>query len=339
VLDLRALTLPIVGAPMAGGPSTPALAAAVSSAGGLGFLAAGYRSAKAVADDIAAVRRETSAPFGVNLFVVPRFEPDAAALAAYRRALESEAARLDVELGVARWDDDDWQAKLEVMYDERPDVVSFTFGCPDNDVLRQLSASGIVSVVTVTTLIEARVAVDRGAAALSIQGSDGGGHRGTWDQLATPDTTPLPELVREIAGVVEAPLFAGGGIHDWQGVQALLEVGAVAAQIGTAFLLCDEAGTNPTHRAALTGSPTRNTRLTRAYTGRWARGLENRFMLEHPDAPAGYPHVHHLTAPLRAAAIACGDQDVAHLWAGRAHARTRAGSAAQLTGDLAPAVR
>jgi nitronate monooxygenase len=336
VMDLRDLPLPVIGAPMAGGPSTAALAAAVSDAGGLGFLAAGYKNADAVATEVAALRATSTAPFGVNLFVVEPYQPDLAKVDAYRRTLEPEAARFDVELGEARWDDDHWHAKIDLVLDLRPDVVSFTFGCPSAEVLRQLARCGVLSMVTVTSVAEARVAVDRGAASLSVQGPDAGGHRGTWDLEASPDTTPLLDLVSAVLAVVEVPVAAGGGIHDGAGVESLREAGAAAAQVGTAYLLAEEAGTNSTHRAALEDSTFAETAVTRAYTGRWARGLANRFIAAHADAPAGYPHLHHLTSPLRQAAAAAGDAEVAHMWAGTGHAHTRAASAADITRSLAP---
>lgn len=336
MLDMRDLAVPVIGAPMAGGPSTPALAAAVSDAGGLGFLAAGYKTVDQVATEVTAVQAATSAPFGVNLFVVTPYEPDADALATYRRSLEPEAARVGASLGEPRWDDDHWQAKLDLVIDLRPDAVSFTFGCPSSDVLRQLAALDILSSVTVTSVDEAREAVARGAASLSVQGPDAGGHRGTWDLEAQPDQTPLLDLVSAVAAAVDVPVVAGGGVSDAAGVASVLARGALAAQVGTAYLLADEAGTNPVHRAALSDRALTTTTVTRAYTGRWARGLTNRFIAEHTDAPAGYPHLHHLTAPLRAAAIAAGDAHVAHLWAGTGFADTRPGSTAEITRSLAP---
>jgi nitronate monooxygenase len=336
VFDVRELTLPVVGAPMAGGPSTPALAAAVSEVGGLGFLAAGYKAADAVAAEVDAVRATTTAPFGVNLFVIEPYEPDAVSLDAYRRSLEQEAARHGTRLGEARWEDDDWQAKLDLVLDMRPDVVSFTFGCPRHETLRQLDGRGVLTAVTVTSVAEARVAAARGAASLCVQGPDAGGHRGTWDLEAKPDTTPLDDLLAEVCAVVDVPVVAGGGIADSDGVKSVLDKGAVAAQVGTAYLLADEAGTSPTHRAALVDPTFTETAVTRAYTGRWARGLANRFMGDHKDAPAGYPHLHHLTSPLRKAAVATGDVQVAHLWAGTGHAHASAGSAQHITQSLAP---
>lgn len=336
MLDLRALDAPVIGAPLAGGPSTPGLAAAVSRAGGLGFLAAGYKTADKVAAEVGAVRAASSGPIGLNLFVVSPYEADADAVDAYRRSLAADAARFGVELGEPRWDDDDWHAKVELVLDVRPDVVSFTFGCPGPDLLQRLAQLDVLTSVTVTSVAEAREAVARGAASLVVQGPEAGGHRGTWDLGAEPGEAPLLELVDEVRAAVDVPLVAGGGIMTAADVASVRARGAVAAQAGTAYLLADEAGTNPLHRSALTDPALAGTRLTRAYTGRWARGLANRFMAEHADAPAGYPQLHHLTAPLRAAAIAEGDPQVAHLWAGTGHPQVRRAPAAEITRSLTP---
>lgn len=332
MLDLRDLAVPVLAAPMAGGPSTPALVEAVGGAGGLGFLAAGYLGLEAVAAQVAA----TSAPYGLNLFVVGPVDADDTAIAAYARSLTAEADRLGVELGAARWDDDHWAAKIELVHDLRPDVVSFTFGCPSAEVLRSLAGVGVLTSVTVTSVAEARAAADRGAATLTVQGPEAGGHRGTWDADATPGVTPLAELVGAVGSAVDLPLVAAGGLADAADVRAALDLGAVAAQAGTAYLLAEEAGTNPTHRAALTDTALVETALTRSFTGRWARGLRNRFMDDHPDAPAAYPHLHHLTAPLRRAAVAAGDAQIAHLWAGTSYAAAGAFPAAAITRALAP---
>ena len=321
---------------MAGGASTPALAAAVTEAGGLGYVAAGYKTAAAVADELAAVRAATSGPLALNVFIVERHEPIKEELDAYRAALEPEAKRLGATLGEPTWDDDGRRAKLELVLDERPDLVSFTFGCPEAEVLSRLADAGVHTAVTVTTADEAREAVVRGAQSLVVQGPDAGAHRGTWDLLAEPSTQPLPELIRDVRAAVDVPLVAGGAVMDAADVEAVLGAGAVAALCGTAYLLADEAGTNPLHRKALTDPAFEVTELTRAYTGRWARGLANRFIAEHRDAPAAYPQLHHLTAPLRKAAVAAGDAQVAHLWAGTGHALARPGPAAEITRSLTP---
>ena len=332
---MRDLDRPVIGAPMAGGPSTPGLAAAVSDAGALGFLAGGYKSTERLAADVDAVRAATSAPFGLNLFVVEPYEVDPVVLDAYLCSLEPEAARLGIELGKPRWDDDDWQAKLELVLDVRPDVVSFTFGCPRPDVLRLLAELDVLTTVTVTSVDEAQEAVAKGAASLAVQGPDAGGHRGQWDQTAAPDRTSLLELVSAVVATANVQVVAGGGVADAADVAAVVGHGAVAAQVGTAYLLAEEAGTNPVHRAALTDPAFVQTDVTRAYTGRWARGLANRFMAEHADAPAGFPALHHLTAPLRAAAVAAGDGQVALMLAGSRHAEARTAPAAEITRSLA----
>lgn len=336
MFDLRELALPVICAPMAGGPTTPALAAAVSTAGGLGFLAGGYLTADRLSSDIAAVRETTSAPFGVNLFVVERNDPDPRLIDGYRRSLEPEAERLGVELGEPRWDDDHWQAKLDLLLDARPDLVSFTFGCPGPDVLRRLTEAGIHSCVTVTSVPEALEAMTRGAASLCVQGPLAGGHRGTWSATAAPNPAPLSELLPAVVDAVAIPVIAAGGLAIADDIARCLASGAVASQAGSAFLRADEAGTNSVHRAALTDPGFHRTELTRAYTGRWARGLANRFIAEHVDAPAGYPQLHHLTVPLRRAAVAAGDPQTAQMWAGAARSAALAAPAAEITGSLTP---
>jgi nitronate monooxygenase len=315
--SLSELEHPIVQAPLGGGPSTPALAAAVSEAGGLGFLAAGYRTPDAVREDLAEVRRLASRPFGLNIFVPGSASADTAALKGYADALRDEAERLGVELGEPHYDDDGFEDKLALARDERVPVVAFTFGCPHTAVLSSLQEAGCAVWVTVTTPDEAVAAASAGADALVVQGVEAGGHRGSFDPAA-PGDIGLLGLLQLVRAVTDLPLVATGGIATGRGVAAVLAGGAAAAQLGTAFMLTPEAATSRAHREALRGAT--RTALTRAFTGRSARGIENRFMREHEhEAPLGYPEVHHLTAPLRAAAREAGDADAFHLWAGQAH--------------------
>lgn len=325
---------------MAGGPSTPALVAAVSEAGGLGFLAAGYRSAQQLAADIAATRARTTSPFGVNVFVPSAAMVDgvdgvdADAVAAYRRSLEPEAERLGVELGEPRDDDDDWKAKLELLAGSPVPVVSFTFGCPDPAVVADLHRGGSAVLVTVTTPAEARAAAEAGADGLVAQGVEAGGHRGGFTDIDGVGDYGLLALLRLLAGEVEVPLVAAGGIADGAGIAAVLAAGASAAQLGTAFLRCPEAGTNAIHRAALAGIG--DTTLTRAFTGRRARAITNRFVTEHGRAaPSAYPHISHVTAPLRAAARQADDAATLHLWAGQTYPLTAELPAGRLVARLA----
>ena len=302
------LAHPIVQAPMGGGPSTPALAAAVAEAGGLGFLAAGYKTVDAVRADIDALRELTDRPFGVNLFAPPGPAEDVRAFAG---ELAGEAERYGAPVGEPRHDDDGWDAKLDLMAELEVPVVSFTFGCPSPDVLARFPEAW----VTVTKPDEARTAAAAGATALVVQGVEAGGHRGGFDDAA-PGEIGLLALLQTIE--VEVPLVATGGIATGRGVAAALAAGARAVALGTAFMLCPEAGTAPAHRAAIAAPG--ETALTRAFTGRLARGIVNRWMREHEaTAPSAYPDVHHLTAKIRAAAREQGDADGFHLWAGQAH--------------------
>jgi nitronate monooxygenase len=335
---LDRLQHPIVLAPLGGGPSTPALAAAVSDAGGLGFLAAGYRTGEATREAIRDLRALTPAPFGVNLFVPTDAEVDEAALAAYLERLEAEARRYGAEVGAPRLDDDDWEAKLAVMREERVSVVSFTFGCPATGVIRSLQGAGAEVWITVTDPSEARRARDAGADALVLQGVEAGGHRGGWDDRDDAEDLGVLALLRLVRRDVDLPLVATGGIGDGAAVAAVLAAGAAAAQIGTAFMLAPEAGTHPAQRAALAGDGP--TALTRAFTGRRARGLRNRFLVEHSGhATTAYPQIHHATAPLRAAARARDDPDGFNLWAGQAHRLSRALPAGAIVRMLAEDAR
>ncbi|CCH28786.1 nitronate monooxygenase [Actinosynnema sp. NPDC047251] len=326
---LDRLEVPVIAAPMAGGASTPELVAEVGRAGGLGFLAAGYLTAAALADQVAATSAAAGDRFGVNLFVPgPKSTVD---LRAYRERVRAQSP---AEPGEPRWDDDDYAAKLELVMALRVPVVSFTFGLPDAHDVARLHAAGTTVVVTVTTPAEARQAAQVGADALCVQGCDAGGHRGTFaDDGVSPGGGELFGVLaalRLVRARVDLPLIATGGLVHGADVAAVLAAGAVAAQLGTAFLACPEAGTNPVHRAALADG-TRRTALTRAFSGRPARGLVNRFLTENsPAAPAAYPQVHHLTKPVRAT----GDPELMSLWAGQTYALVRPAPAAEVVARL-----
>jgi nitronate monooxygenase len=330
--SLESLRLPIVQAPLAGGPSTPALAAAVAEAGGLGFLAAGYKTADAVRADIAALRELTDLPFGVNLFAPPAPVHDAEAVERFAGELRGEAERYGAALGEPRHDDDGWAAKLAGVAELAVPVVSFTFGCPGAGDVQDLHRAGAAVWVTVTTPAEAVVAAAAGADALVVQGAEAGGHRGSFDDAA-PGAIGLLALLQLVAAVVDLPLVATGGIATGRAVAGVLAAGASAAALGTAFMLCPEAATSPAHREAIAGDG--DTALTRAFTGRTARGIVNRWLREHSaGAPSAYPDVHYLTAAVRAAARSQRDADGFHLWAGQAHALAEPVPAGELVARL-----
>jgi nitronate monooxygenase len=292
--------LPIVQAPMPGGPSTPVLTAAVSDAGGFGFVAAGYLSAQGLREAIARTRTLTGAPFGVNLFV-PSASGDPAQVADYAEALKPEAERLGVSLGEARWEDDAYDAKLGVVESTHVHLVSFTFGCPASEIVDRLHRADIQVAVTVTSVLEAELAADAGTDLLIVQGTEAGGRQGSFTDLSG-NYRPLLTLLEEIRETTVVPMIGTGGVMTGRDAAAVLGAGAVAVQLGTALLCTPEAGTSALYREALLSGRYPETILTRAYSGRFARGLANRFALEHDgQAPQAYPEIHHLTRPLRAA--------------------------------------
>jgi nitronate monooxygenase len=309
---------PVVLAPLAGGPSTPELAAAVANAGGLGFVAGGYLTPDELEARLRRARELTDGPLGVNLFVLRERPVDEDALAAYAAALEREG----YELGEPRFDDDWLEEKIEVALAADVQAISTTFGPPPPE-LRERARVPVWA--TVASPADAGVDAD----VLVVQGNEAGGHRGAFDDAEESDL-PLLELLEALRG--DRPLVATGGIADAAAARRALDAGAVAVQAGTAFLLCPEAGTSDVHRRAVERGG--ETAITRAFTGRRARGIVNAFMRDHDDAPSAYPHVHHLTAPMRAAARAAGDGERVNLWAGTQHAKARAVPAAEVVASL-----
>ncbi|MGA6209111.1 NAD(P)H-dependent flavin oxidoreductase [Nocardia testacea] len=311
------LAVPIVAAPMAGGPSTPELVVGVAEAGGLGFLAAGYKPPGTVAEQIRQVRARTDAAFGVNLFVPQRASYDAAAVERYRDRLGETARRYGLEVPAVRESDDDrFDEKVELVVEARVPVVSLTFGLPPEDVIRRLQDAGSAVVATVTGPDEARAAVEVGVDALCVQGPEGGGHRGTFRVEDEPGTVSLLDLLDEITAWCPLPVIAAGGISDGARIVEALAHGAVAVQLGTAFLRSAESGAKTAHKDALADPRFDRTVVTRVFSGRPARGLANGFIAEYGTAPAAYPQIHHLTSPIRAAAAERDGADDMALWAG-----------------------
>ncbi|WKK21990.1 nitronate monooxygenase [Streptomyces olivoreticuli] len=335
------LRLPIVQAPMAGGASTPALAAAVSGTGALGSLAAGYKTPAAMYEEIKQLRARTAEPFGVNLFMPQPPAADPAAVEVYAEQLAGEATWYETPLGDwCQGSDDAYDAKLAILLDDPVPLVSFTFGCPSAAALEALAEAGTVTVVTVTSAAEARAAELAGADAVCVQGVEAGGHQGTHRDDPHLDGAGagvgLLALLAEVREAVRIPMIAAGGLMRGAQIAAVLAAGASAAQLGTAFLVCPESGAHAVHKQALTDPLFVGTELTRAFSGRPARGLVNRFLREHgPYAPAAYPQVHYLTAGLRKAAAAAGDPQGMNLWAGQGHRLARELPAARLVEVLA----
>jgi nitronate monooxygenase len=331
--------LPVWVAPMAGGPSTASLVATAAQAGAFGFLAGGYKTAGAVRAEMDAVRAAGASAFGVNLFVPGSPAPDPAAVAAYVGSLRTEAERLGAEIGEPRWDDDGWADKIDLLLGDPPPVVSFTFGCPAPEVIAEFRRRGALVGITVTSRDEADLAMGSGADCLIVQGREAGAHSGTFLNFDPEDTRPgLLGLLAEVAGTASIPLVAAGGLADAGGVATALAAGATAAALGTAFLRCPESGAHPLHKAALADPRRTVTEVTRAFSGRLARALVNRFMRDHPDAPAAYPEINNATRPLRAAAAAAGDPDRMSLYAGQGFRAASDRPAAEIIGQLAAGI-
>jgi nitronate monooxygenase len=329
--DLR---LPIVLAPLAGGPSTPRLVAEVSEADAFGFLAAGYLTPQRLSEQLVQLRSLTARPFGVNVFSPPPAPADPEIYADYVDEIRRWASARGLPVGEPRFHDDHFAEKVDLLTDDPVAVVSFTFGMPDADTVTRLHDAGSEVWVTVTSPKEASIAAAGGADVLVVQGIEAGGHRGCFDDDETAAAHSLPTLLELLSGG-SSPLVAAGGIVSGEGIAAALAAGARAAQLGTAFLLCPEAETSEPHRQALRagGAPTR---LTRAFTGRTARGILNQFMLDHDGtAVAAYPEIHELTQPFRQTARLAGDGSVINLWAGESYPLTRELPAAELVRRLA----
>lgn len=334
----------LVLAPMAGGPSTVELAASVSAAGMFAFLAGAYLTPERLRDDIRAMRARTDHPFGVNVFAPSPDSPQMLAAAqAYAERLRPWAAAAGVELGEPRYDDDGFDAKVAVLLDEAPPLVSFSFGWPPAEVVSRLKASGTQVWVTVNEVPEMEWAHSLGVDGVVAQGWEAGGHRGGPVDTGA-EQLPVLDLVRAVRAVTDLPLMAAGGVMTGADAARVLGAGADAVALGTAFLDCPEAGTAPVHRYALTHHVDRHhevdTVVTRAFTGRSARALTTTWTeLFTASAPAAYPHVHHVTAPLRAHGKATGEAELVHLWAGTGHAALRTMPAEQLAGTLLDELR
>lgn len=336
---------PIIQAPMGGGGSTPALVAAVSNAGGLGSLACAYLTPAQIAEAIAEVRRRTDRPFAVNLFAGGYEKVRAAAVPP---AMLDVLARHHQALGLPPAEQpppqsDPVPAQMEAALAARVPIFSFTFGIPAPASLARFKADGTYVIGTATTVEEARLLAaagnGRGVDAVVAQGSEAGAHRGTF---AAPFERAMVGIVALVPAMVDAvpdlPVIASGGIMDGRGIVAAEALGAVAVAMGTAFLVCDEAGVPEAYKAALTRAPEDRTAITRAFSGRPARGVVNAFLDEveraGADIIAPFPLQNALTRPMRNAAAKAGDIERLSLWAGQGLRLARRMKAAELVNVL-----
>ena len=383
MLTRLGITVPVLAAPMASGPTTPAMAIAASRAGSLGILAAGYKTASAIDEQIKQVRAE-AIPFGVNVFAPNPLPIDPAEYHRYAAQIQTDAQRFGLTLPPDPIEDTDTfdekitlllddpvplvsftfgipprqtitalqdagtvivqtvttvDEAITLLLDDPVPLVSFTFGIPPRQTITALQDAGTVIVQTVTTVDEAITARDAGADVLAVQAHTAGGHSGTLTPATPSPPTTIADLVAQITHRIEVPVIAAGGLATPEAVVEVMSAGAVATMVGTVLLRAAESGASATHRAALTDPIRTETVVTRAFTGRPARGLRNAFIDAHEaDAPLGYPAIHYLTRPLRKAAAAAGQSDYVHLWAGTGYRHATAEPTVdilhKLAGDL-----
>jgi NAD(P)H-dependent flavin oxidoreductase YrpB (nitropropane dioxygenase family) len=330
------LGIPLLAAPMAGGPSTPSLVISVAEAGGTGFLAAGYKTPEAIADEIASVR-SAGVPFGVNVFVPNPIAVDSEEFRRYAHLIQPDASvyGLDLTGSDPVEDDDKWADKIGLLVDDPVPLVSFTFAVPDIHVVEALQKVGTVVMQTVTSPTEALRALAAGPDMLAVQASAAGAHSGTFTPQRIPPLIPIVDLVRAVRQVVDLPVVAAGGLSTSSDVAGVLRAGATGAMVGTALLRTDESGASQVYKDTL-GDPRRGeTVVTRAFTGRPARAIRNRFVeLYDRSAPSGYPAIHHLTSSLRRAAASAGDPERINLWAGTGYRLAAAEPAASVLARL-----
>jgi nitronate monooxygenase len=334
---------PIIQGPMAGGATSPELVAAVSNAGGLGSLAASLLSPSVMRDQVTLIRGLTDQPFLINLFIQETPSPST-------EDIQSAAALLEPIWKSLGWDSlpvpaqwcEDFAAQLDALIAARPAAASFTFGILDPSQVERLHNAGIFVIGTVTSVEEALAWEKVGADAIVASGTESGGHRGTFIGRQEDSMLPASGLWPQVAPAVGIPMIAAGGIMTGVDINQALAMGAQAVQMGSAFLVCDESGINQTYRDALIRADDTPTRLTRAFSGRYARGLENRFMHEmaavESRVPA-YPVQNALTTAIRAAAAKIGDPELMSLWAGAEIRRARPIPVAQLMQTLVAEMR
>lgn len=336
LMERLGIAVPIIQAPMLGA-SDPALVRAVSGAGALGTLAAGALPPDAIAKDIATLKQDGK-PFGANLLVVPKVDPDPQAIesALARLAPWRRAYGLPEDFRPNRWSED-FRSQLDALVLAAPPAVSFTFDLIPREDIAAFKKRGVFVMGTATDVREARAWADIGADAIIAQGYEAGGHHGAFLSDGNESAIGTFALVPAIKAAIDLPVIAAGGVMDGAGIAAALLLGADAIQMGTAFLLTPEATISAPWRQALKGAGDDSTRLTRVYSGRYARGIENRFLrelrAEEKDVPA-YPVQNALTQELRAAAAKAGSADVLSLWAGQGVGAIREMPAADLVATL-----
>lgn len=334
ICNMLNIKYPIIQAGMAGGPTTPELVAAVSEAGALGTLGAGYMSSQQISEAVRDIQEQTDAPFAVNLFLPQQNGSDERSILKMQRHLNKYRARLGMsDVNTVPNIEDLFEQQLEIVVSSGVNIVSFTFDAPKKSLVDQLHASGITIMATATTVKEAVQLESCGVDVIIAQGSEAGGHRGSFLDMNNEAYVGTMALIPQIVDAVSCPVIAAGGIMDGRGMAAGLMLGASAVQLGTAFLTVNESGANKIHRQAILASSDTDTKITKAFSGKSARGFKNEMMLELETVCEGfppYPIQHVLTSDIRKEAARQGDKEMISMWAGQASPLAQERSASEL---------
>ena len=314
LLQLLGIKHPIIQAPMAG-VTTPEFVAASADAGILGSIGAGYLSAEKTREYIREVKELTNASFAVNLFIPEQVEVNENQLGKAIEALQPIGQELGIALTDVAFAESEFDAQIQVLIAEGVKICSFTFGLPDQKTVRLLKENNVFLIGTGTTVEEARLAEKAGMDAVVAQGSEAGGHRGSFFGQLT--FIPLNELLPDMVKSVSIPVIAAGGIANKNHMENALSAGAQVVQIGTALLASDESGAHVLHKKAILYADEGCTEYTTAFSGKTARGIRNRFMREMKTADiASYPYQNDLTKEIRKEAAKQEKSDFMSLWAG-----------------------
>lgn len=331
---------PIIQAPMAGGPTSADLVAAVANAGGLGMIGAGYMSPDQIKNLIREVKKKTVHPFGVNLFVPAPYDAGVQEIQNAKENLKPFQARLGIQdntciLPTYENDLRIFLEQIQIVINEKVPVCSFTFGLPSEEVISKLKQEGIVVIGTATTVREAVLIEQAGLDAVVAQGSEAGGHRGTFNGDFKDSLIGLMSLIPQVCDTVKIPVIAAGGIMDGRGVLAAKVLGADAVQLGTAFLATHESGAQTIYKDALLKATEDQTALTRAFSGKPARGLKNKFISEMngTEIPA-YPIQNELTKGIRKAASDHNNPDYLSMWSGQSARLAKKSSVRELLAEI-----
>ncbi|MDQ1002528.1 nitronate monooxygenase [Neobacillus niacini] len=326
ITQLLKIEYPIIQAPMAGGITTSKLVAEVSNAGGFGMIGAGYMTPNQIREQIKEIKQLTSKPFGINLFVPNEFTYTESEVKSALQKLQPFRNQLHINeennIDIPTCDQviETFNEQIKVVIKEKVPVCSFTFGIPSKEIISKLKMNGIILIGTATTVVEAIENQKSGMDMVVVQGSEAGGHRGNFITQSQDSLIGLMSLIPQVVDHVSIPVIAAGGIMDGRGLMASLSLGATGVQMGTAFLTCIESGAHQVYKEAIMNAKEDQVVLTRAFSGKYARGIKNKFISElekHEDLLPDFPVQNALTQTIRKASSSQENPDYLSLWSGQ----------------------